>query len=165
MRIDLYYICTASGRDSESVQFPTLHCVHCSIKLSSYFNLVPDPTILNFELTVPTTSHTSLSLKYTLSTSLLYSATPEPKSTKMSASAPVFVPKADDLDAESSANAAAVAAAVAKSRVTRPLPNSRRQAPGADFVPKQAVVPKSVEAKENTRRLIVVLSQVSPSER
>ena len=89
------------------------------------------------------------------------SATPEPKSTKMSASAPVFVPKADDLDAESSANAAAVAAAVAKSRVTRPLPNSRRQAPGADFVPKQAVVPKSVEAKENTRRLIVVLSQVS----
>jgi len=81
----------------------------------------------------------------------------------MSASAPVFVPKADDLDAESSANAAAVAAAVAKSRVTRPLPNSRRQAPGADFVPKQAVVPKSVEAKENTRRLIVVLSQVSSS--
>jgi len=79
----------------------------------------------------------------------------------MSASAPVFVPKADDLDAESSANAAAVAAAVAKSRVTRPLPNTRRQAPGADFVPKQAVVPKSVEAKENTRRLIVVLSQVS----
>ena len=95
------------------------------------------------------------------------SATPPPKASRMSAAAPVFnpakplVPKADDLDAESSANAAAVAAAVAKSRVTRPLPNSRRQAPGADFVPKQATVPKSVEQKENTRRLIVVLSQVS----
>jgi hypothetical protein len=94
------------------------------------------------------------------------SATPPPKSSRMSAAAPVFIPtvsKADDLDldAESSANAAAVAAAVAKSRVTRPLPNSRRQAPGADFVPKQATVPKSVEQKENTRRLIVVLSQVS----
>jgi rRNA small subunit pseudouridine methyltransferase Nep1 len=87
----------------------------------------------------------------------------------MSASAPVFQPgnpipqqKGDDLDdAESSANAAAVAAAVAKSRVTRPLPNSRRAAPGVDFVPKAATVPKSVEEKENTRRLIVVLSQVS----
>jgi rRNA small subunit pseudouridine methyltransferase Nep1 len=97
------------------------------------------------------------------------SATPPPKASRMSAAAPIFVPtttatsKADDLDAdaESSANAAAVAAAVAKSRVTRPLPNSRRQAPGADFVPKQATVPKSVEQKENTRRLIVVLSQVS----
>ena len=56
---------------------------------------------------------------------------------------------------------AITAAAVASSRVTRPLPNSRRLAPGADFVPKAAMVPKSTDQKENTRRLIVVLSQVS----
>jgi rRNA small subunit pseudouridine methyltransferase Nep1 len=95
----------------------------------------------------------------------------------MSASAPVFNPakpitgqNGDDLEGNTldgegeegeSSNAAAIAAAVAKSRVTRPLPNSRRAAPGADFVPKQATVPKSAEQKENTRRLIVVLSQVS----
>jgi rRNA small subunit pseudouridine methyltransferase Nep1 len=92
----------------------------------------------------------------------------------MSAAAPVFNPAkplpstqagGDDLEADdgaesSTANVEAIAAAVAKSRVTRPLPNSRRLAPGADFVPKQATVPKSAEQKENTRRLIVVLSQV-----
>jgi rRNA small subunit pseudouridine methyltransferase Nep1 len=94
----------------------------------------------------------------------------------MSAAAPVFNPAkplpstqagGDDLEADDGAesstangNVEAIAAAVAKSRVTRPLPNSRRLAPGADFVPKQATVPKSAEQKENTRRLIVVLSQV-----
>lgn len=54
-----------------------------------------------------------------------------------------------------------MADAVAVSRVTKPLPGSRRTGVGADFVPKQAEVPKGSEAKENTRRLIVVLSQVS----
>lgn len=51
------------------------------------------------------------------------------------------------------------AAAIAASRVTRPLPGSRRAAVGADMVPQQASVPRGTEAKENTRRLIVVLSQ------
>lgn len=68
----------------------------------------------------------------------------------------------DGEGAESSAAAAAATAAgVAKSRVTRPLPNSRRAGAGADFVPKAATVPRSAAEKENTRRLIVVLSQVS----
>lgn len=105
------------------------------------------------------------------------SSTPPPKASRMSAAAPVFNPAnplpssigqtGDDLEGNTlegdegeSSNQAAIAAAVAKSRVTRPLPNSRRAAPGADFVPKQATVPKSAEQKENTRRLIVVLSQV-----
>ena len=61
-----------------------------------------------------------------------------------------------------------IAQAIAKSRVTKPLPNSRRPTAGVDFVPKQATVPKSTAEKENTRRLIVVLSQVrrgfTPSE-
>lgn len=51
--------------------------------------------------------------------------------------------------------------AIANSRVTRPLPGSRRVTVGSDLVPKQAEVPKSMEERENTRRLIVVLSQVS----
>lgn len=63
--------------------------------------------------------------------------------------------------AAAAATASAMAAAIAASRVTRPLPGSRRMQTGADFVPQQAAVPKSNEAKENTRRLIVVLSQVS----
>ncbi|GFZ47880.1 18S rRNA (pseudouridine-N1)-methyltransferase [Saitozyma sp. JCM 24511] len=61
--------------------------------------------------------------------------------------------------AAAAATASAMAAAIAASRVTRPLPGSRRMQTGADFVPQQAAVPKSNEAKENTRRLIVVLSQ------
>ena len=112
-----------------------------------------------------------------------HSPTPPPKSTKMSASAPIFNPSkpiatagdgggggagpsrgGDDHGDEPAPEedlSAITAAAVASSRVTRPLPNSRRLAPGADFVPKQATVPKSSDQKENTRRLIVVLSQVS----
>ena len=54
-----------------------------------------------------------------------------------------------------------IAKAIAQSRVTRPIPNSRRPTASVDFVPKQASVPKTAEEKENTRRLIVVLSQVS----
>lgn len=101
------------------------------------------------------------------------SATPPPKASRMSAAAPVFQPAAAGSSSKSPAAArgdeedeagedmtAITAAAVAQSRVTRPLPNSRRQAPGADFVPKAATVPKSADQKENTRRLIVVLSQV-----
>ncbi|WVO16677.1 hypothetical protein L204_104357 [Cryptococcus depauperatus] len=45
------------------------------------------------------------------------------------------------------------------SRVTKRLPGGKKNIPRADFVPKQATVPKSTEDKENTRRLIVVLSQ------
>jgi len=56
---------------------------------------------------------------------------------------------------------AQLSAAVSASRVTRPLPNSRRAAPAANFVPQAATVAKSGEEKENRRRLIVVLSQVS----
>ncbi|ORX34019.1 Alpha/beta knot methyltransferase [Kockovaella imperatae] len=52
-----------------------------------------------------------------------------------------------------------IAKAIAHSRVTKPLPGSRRATAGVDFVPKQATVPKSTTEKENTRRLIVVLSQ------
>jgi rRNA small subunit pseudouridine methyltransferase Nep1 len=71
-------------------------------------------------------------------------------------------PGGDDHGDEPEEDLSAItAAAVASSRVTRPLPNSRRPAPGADFVPKAATVPKSTDQKENTRRLIVVLSQVS----
>lgn len=61
---------------------------------------------------------------------------------------------------QSEATKRAMADAVAASRVTKPLPGSRRTGVGADFVPKQAEVPKGAEAKEGTRRLIVVLSQV-----
>lgn len=63
--------------------------------------------------------------------------------------------------AELSAEARAqLNAAVSASRITRPLPNSRRAAPAANFVPQAATVAKSGEEKENRRRLIVVLSQV-----
>lgn len=55
---------------------------------------------------------------------------------------------------------AALNAAVSAARVTRPLPNSRRAAPAANFVPQAATVAKTGEEKENRRRLIVVLSQV-----
>ena len=85
----------------------------------------------------------------------------------MSATAPVFNPSSlshtevkNESGGESSAVAAAMAAGIAASRVTKPLPNSRRPAVAANFAPVQAAVPKSTEAKENTRRLIVVLSQV-----
>jgi rRNA small subunit pseudouridine methyltransferase Nep1 len=54
---------------------------------------------------------------------------------------------------------AQLSAAVSASRVTRPLPNSRRAAPAANFVPQAATVAKTGEEKENRRRLIVVLSQ------
>jgi rRNA small subunit pseudouridine methyltransferase Nep1 len=64
---------------------------------------------------------------------------------------------------QSEATKRAMADAVAASRVTKPLPGSRRTGVGADFVPKQAEVPKGAEAKEGTRRLILVLSQVGLS--
>lgn len=56
---------------------------------------------------------------------------------------------------------AAMANAIAASRVTRPLPGSRRAQVGADFVPKAPEAVKGLAEKEGTRRLIVVLSQVS----
>jgi rRNA small subunit pseudouridine methyltransferase Nep1 len=65
---------------------------------------------------------------------------------------------AAELDPEARAQ---LSAAVSASRVTRPLPNSRRQTVAANFVPQAATVAKSGEEKENRRRLIVVLSQVS----
>ena len=86
-----------------------------------------------------------------------------PKTSRMSASAPTFHPSkplpspskhptdTDSYDPESS---------IAASRVTRPLPNSRRPGAAANYVPKPATVPKTGEAKETTRRLIVVLAQV-----
>ena len=53
----------------------------------------------------------------------------------------------------------AVNSAVSGAKWTKPLPGSRRPGVGADFVPQAARVPKGAEAKETTRRLIVVLSQ------
>lgn len=103
---------------------------------------------------------------------------PNSKASRMSASAPVFNPskpittsteggsgtaEGDDLDNGESSMAATsslAAAAIANSRVTKPLPNSRRPGQAANMAPVQASVPKSAEEKENTRRLIVVLSQV-----
>ncbi|WOO78644.1 Ribosomal RNA small subunit methyltransferase NEP1 [Vanrija pseudolonga] len=107
-----------------------------------------------------------------------------PKTSKMSAEAPVFQPRSAAADVkieeEDPAVAASssgpsgegsrahelapevrsqLAAAVSASRITRPLPNSRRAAPAANFVPTAATVPKTGEEKENRRRLIVVLSQ------
>lgn len=65
--------------------------------------------------------------------------------------------EAESMQATSSLAAAAIAA----SRVTKPLPNSRRPGVSGNMAPVQASVPKSSEEKENKRRLIVVLSQVS----
>ncbi|WVQ98209.1 hypothetical protein IAU59_005331 [Kwoniella sp. CBS 9459] len=127
-------------------------------------------------------------------------SSPPPKTSKMSASAPVFNPSRPIItkptsgatgagagagksfhDVASSLNknksqAASIAEENAEdvagnvdmgeggsNRITRPLPSgARRTTTGvqrADFVPKQATVPKSNEEKESTRRLIVVLSQ------
>ncbi|WRT64634.1 uncharacterized protein IL334_001567 [Kwoniella shivajii] len=121
-------------------------------------------------------------------------SSPPPKTSKMSASAPIFNPSRPIITNPSTSTAATqgksfhdVASAMLKkpssgeeaedvagnvplgetsSRVTKPLPSSgRRGAPSsttqqrADFVPKQATVPKTSSDKENTRRLIVVLSQ------
>lgn len=109
------------------------------------------------------------------------------KASKMSAEAPEFKPRAapgedqrmggmsDDEDAAVAASGsatggsapltpearAALTAAVQHARVTRPLPNSRRAAPAANMVPQAATVPKTNAEKDNKRRLIVVLSQVS----
>jgi rRNA small subunit pseudouridine methyltransferase Nep1 len=58
------------------------------------------------------------------------------------------------------ATSSLAAAAIAASRVTKPLPNSRRPGVSGNMAPVQASVPKSSEEKENKRRLIVVLSQV-----
>ena len=92
------------------------------------------------------------------------------KSTIMSATAQPFTPKQDRVPAspvendpangETSATGAAIAAAVAAARVTKPLPGARRTEERADMVPVQANVPKSNGEKETTRRLIVILSQV-----
>ncbi|WWC59621.1 uncharacterized protein I303_102180 [Kwoniella dejecticola CBS 10117] len=125
---------------------------------------------------------------------------PQPaKSSKMSASAPLFVPsnanpipivkpkapapaptsfhdisKSLNTKASSSANgngdgaedvAGNIPIGETSDRITRPLPSSssssktQGQSQRADFVPKAAVVPKTNVDKENTRRLIVVLSQ------
>jgi rRNA small subunit pseudouridine methyltransferase Nep1 len=100
----------------------------------------------------------------------------------MSAAAPVFNPsrplpgsstaaqdnKDVEMDGEAngeSSTSSVMAAAIANSRVTRPLPNSRRPGVTGNMAPVQASVPKSAEEKENTRRLIVVLSQVGSSSR
>ncbi|KAK4684736.1 rRNA small subunit pseudouridine methyltransferase Nep1, partial [Tremellales sp. Uapishka_1] len=89
--------------------------------------------------------------KRTATTSLLSDPLPNPKASKMSATAPPFMPSSStDIKMEDAINA---------SRVTKPLPNSRRAVPGPTFVPKEATTPKSNAEKENTRRLIVVLSQ------
>jgi rRNA small subunit pseudouridine methyltransferase Nep1 len=58
------------------------------------------------------------------------------------------------------ATSSLAAAAIAASRVTKPLPNSRRPGVAGNMAPVQASVPKSAEEKENKKRLIVVLSQV-----
>ncbi|WVR04767.1 hypothetical protein IAU60_001779 [Kwoniella sp. DSM 27419] len=115
---------------------------------------------------------------------------PPPKTSKMSAAAPVFNPSRPIVTKPSSGPAVTggtsfhdVASALKKpavstvqeedaedvagnvsmgegsNRVTKPLPGGRRTTQRADFVPQQATVPKSNEEKENTRRLIVVLSQ------
>ncbi|BEI83898.1 hypothetical protein CcaverHIS002_0405020 [Cutaneotrichosporon cavernicola] len=102
------------------------------------------------------------------------------KASKMSADAPEFKPRAqkdermsDDEDAAVAASGSAMGgsaplsaearealtAAVAHARVTRPLPNSRRAAVGANMVPQAATVPKTHAEKDNKRRMIVVLSQ------
>jgi rRNA small subunit pseudouridine methyltransferase Nep1 len=105
------------------------------------------------------------------------------KASKMSADAPEFKPRtsfkddrmSDDEDAAVAASGSAtggsaplsaeareaLTAAVAHARVTRPLPNSRRTAAAANMVPQAATVPKTNAEKDNKRRLIVVLSQVS----
>lgn len=115
---------------------------------------------------------------------------PPPKTSKMSAEAPVFQPrpKMEEEDPAVAASAASAPnpsvttgeggqihggakeidsdtreklnAAVAASRVTRPLPGSRRPAAAANMVPQAATTVKTGEEKENRRRLIVVLSQV-----
>lgn len=115
---------------------------------------------------------------------------PPPKTSKMSAEAPVFQPrmKVEEEDPAVAASAASAPnpsvttgeggqihggakeidsetreklnAAVAASRVTRPLPGSRRPAAAANMVPQAATTVKTGEEKENRRRLIVVLSQV-----
>ena len=80
------------------------------------------------------------------------------KTSKMSASAPVFKPT---LPIATPAEPDGAESSTAASRVMRPLPSSRRPGVAANLVPQPAIVPKTNEAKENTRRLIVVLSQVS----
>ena len=93
-------------------------------------------------------------------TSLATSPVP-PKASKMSASAPVFNPSKPLLSkSENHGNRYDPESSNALSRVTRPLLNSRRPGAAANLVPHQATVPKTGEAKENTRRLIVVLAQV-----
>lgn len=106
-------------------------------------------------------------------------AVPPQKSSKMSATAPPFNPSrplskkpaasfhdiAQDLKPRVTTEEIGDAMEVDKesegsARVTKPLPGGKRNVQRADFVPVQASVPKSTEDKENTRRLIVVLSQV-----
>ncbi|KAE8540449.1 hypothetical protein D1P53_003395 [Cryptococcus gattii VGV] len=105
-------------------------------------------------------------------------AVPLQKSSKMSATAPPFNPSrplskkpaasfhdiAQDLKPNVTTEEIGDAMEVDKetegsARVTKPLPGGKRNVQRADFVPVQASVPKSTEDKENTRRLIVVLSQ------
>lgn len=106
-------------------------------------------------------------------------AVPPQKSSKMSATAPPFNPtrpltkkpaasfhdiaqefkpkvKTEEVEDAMEVDKEAEGSA----RVTKPLPGGKRNVQRADFVPVQASVPKSTEDKENTRRLIVVLSQV-----
>ncbi|WVW78277.1 hypothetical protein I302_100230 [Kwoniella bestiolae CBS 10118] len=112
------------------------------------------------------------------------SSTPPPKSSKMSAAAPIFNPSRPITSTAKGSSFHDVAQSMLKKeegagaedvegnipvgetsdRITKPLPSSsnagrKGQQQRADFVPKQATVPKTLEDKENTRRLIVVLSQ------
>lgn len=115
---------------------------------------------------------------------------PPPKATKMSASAPVFNPSRplptassstaqptqdgvssavlkdktkveQTADEDEGITSSLTADAIRASRVTKPLPGSRGFKTAVNMAPIQATTPKTTEEKENTRRLIVVLSQVS----
>ncbi|WWC68099.1 uncharacterized protein I206_102020 [Kwoniella pini CBS 10737] len=114
------------------------------------------------------------------------------KSSKMSASAPLFIPSNSKPNTITNTNtiksfhdisktlnnnnnnenlgdgaedvAGNIPIGETSDRITKPLPSSsssssKNQQQRADFVPKPAVVPKTHADKENTRRLIVVLSQ------
>ncbi|WWC86755.1 uncharacterized protein L201_001634 [Kwoniella dendrophila CBS 6074] len=106
------------------------------------------------------------------------------KSSKMSASAPIFnpskplstttksfhdisktltpktKPEENNLDGGGDDLMGNVPLGETSNRITKPLPSSSHiKKERADFVPKQATIPKTLSDKENTRRLIVVLSQ------
>lgn len=139
---------------------PTITDSSASVAKASRFPLPPNPSSVSLAASSIPSSSTSTSSAFV----------PNP-------SAPSFTPTPSSAAAKSKLSGkdgdgiigtnidapvrAAMANAIALSRVTRPLPGSRRAAVGADFVPKAPEVVKGLEAKEGTRRLIVVLSQVS----